>query len=159
MTWRIPVPLVIACLGFAHAGPSASQVESCPIDGPVAVALAAKKGYGFRNLDDTTKGGATCRVVKGGEILVVSATASDDGECGFMVFAPPQDKSQRVMRLALKSGSDGSTTFLQRKRKAATGFTLSLPAPKGTTTQYRIMYVEVDPVDGACDADKIGAQL
>jgi hypothetical protein len=131
---------------------------TCAIDGAAAVSTAAKKGYGFRSLEERHKGGATCRLVKNGEILVVSASASADGECAFEIFVPPKDTPLRIVRLALKSVADGSTLFLQRGDKVAQGFAMSLPALKGTTTQYRVMYVEVDSVDGACDKAEIGAQ-
>jgi len=148
--------LLVACV--SRSPQSASQPLSCAIDGAAAVSTAAKKGYGFRSLEERNKGGATCRLVKNGEILVVSASASEDGECSFAIFVPPKDTPLRILRLALKSVADGSTMFLQRGDKAAEGFAVSLPALKGTTTQYRVMNIEVDSVDGACDTAKIGAQ-
>lgn len=156
---RMAIAAALLCAAAARAHAPESKPQFCPVEGDVAVAEAAHKGYEFTA---THAGDTHCRV--DGASLTVSATADEDGACTFTLFVPPpgdgagaDPKPQVIIRVELKLEPDGPTVWVLRKNAE---LKRTLTATKGTTDQYRIVHVELPPVGDACEPQEtIWSQL
>lgn len=124
------------------------KIEFCPVD-PKWFAIAAyRKGSTYTAL--TTKGNANCSVEDDGTILVVSATSNEDAMCEFELFIPAHARTQIVIRIGAKAGPGSGTKYYQRVSDPSKGIKLLLDAKKSETRQFRLVGIEVDPVNSSC---------
>ncbi|CAN7741821.1 hypothetical protein [Variovorax sp. LjRoot178] len=149
-------PTVVAQPNGTAPLPSVPTIRSCSIEPARVAEIAAKRGY--VSAANSFQGEPTCSVNNAGTILVVSATASADALCKFVLFTPPDKTRQTIQRIAIKAGAGGVVKYFQRAGEHNLGINLELEAKKGDTRQFRIISIDVDPVNGQClPADIEGA--
>lgn len=134
----------------------APTTTACSLDTMRAVARASQLGYRF--ITKESNDNSFCSIEPNGQILVVSASSRGEARCQFELFVPPTNKQQPLLRLLLKD-TDGHLKYVQRNSNMQQGLSTELRAPKGQTRQFRLMHVELTPVDGKCEDNRLESRL